>query len=275
MRLILKLKVNYDSLRKRKLSSLAGFDSNKKYKIVNTTLYTEWLKENGKKYHEEFSTYNHSGIIGGHLNTDFGNQIVFNSNGLAEIKISSLNQDFLFDVLLGISKNPIVEAGNFFFDIIDVQKIEFTPSSEEMKFFTISPIFIQSKERVDGKRKHYTFKDDLDFTSKSMVNTLKNRIDKLGLKINTDNLEIVFDSSYEKAKIRNTYYEKDAHVIKIQGSLCPIIVRGSKEAIQAAYYLGVGQSTGAGFGCLEIWSNAPSTIKNKTRKNQLQDEIHN
>jgi len=258
MRLILKLKVNNSSLLSRKIDTVPSINPDFKNKLVNTQIYTSWIKENGQKYHDEYSTYNHSGIIGGTLKNDF-RKIEFLS-GLAEVKISSLNEDFMSDLLIGISKNPILEAGSFYWDIVDIIATSpFECSTNEMRFFTVSPIVLKGKELLpNGKPKQYLFSDDPKITSEMMTHTLKSRIKKLNLPINTNNLTVEFDTSYKNAKPRFFAYEKtvnnEVKRVPIFASNCPVIIKGDSKAIEAAYYLGIGHSTGAGFGCIEIWS---------------------
>ena len=257
MRIILKLKVNNSSLISRKVELVPSINPDFKNKHVNTQMYTSWLKENGQKYHNEYSTYNHSGIIGGTLKNDF-RRIEFKS-GFAEIKINSLNEEFITDLLFGISKNPKLDVGNFYFDIIDVIPVPFECSVGQMKFFTVSPIVLKGKEKLpNGHFKQYLFSDDSKITSEMMTHTLISRIQRLNQSINTENLNVQFDSLYKKAKSRFYAYEKDVDGQKVKvpifASNCPVIISGDPRAIESAYYLGIGHSTGAGFGCIEIWS---------------------
>jgi CRISPR-associated endoribonuclease Cas6 len=68
---------------------------------------------------------------------------------------------------------------------------------------------------------------------------------KAGLQDNT--LDIRFDTSYSGAKTKLISYGK----IKNRVSVCPIIIKGTPETKAFAWNVGVGNSTGIGFGALK------------------------
>lgn len=249
----------------RKKETIPSINPNNKAKHVNSQMYGVWLKDY-PDYHNNFSVHNTSGIIGGRFD-ELTNRIIF-KNGLAEVKISSLDKVFMEALMLGIQKNPFIETENFKFNIIDIRSENFKASSREHKFFTTSPVFLQSLFAVDGKRIHYTFKDDIELTSSLLTKTLKARIEKLNLAIDTTDLKVSFDNSYLGAKVKRISYKSGDNTIYLNCNNCPVIIKGSTAAIEAAYYLGIGHSTGAGFGCIDVWQSEKemSTRINNNRK---------
>ncbi len=59
-------------------------------------------------------------------------------------------------------------------------------------------------------------------------------------------VEVSFDTSYENPKTKLVNYKG----INIRASFCPVIVKGHPRAVQFAWEVGVGNSTGIGFGAL-------------------------
>lgn len=108
------------------------------------------------------------------------------------------------------------------------------------RFQVASPVFI--KRLVDGKAKFYYPTDDEANTllTESLVNKLK----KVGL--NHEGLIVKFDENYSKHLIKGTTYKG----IHNKGTICPIIIDGTPEQLAFAWNVGVGSSTGIGFGSL-------------------------
>ena len=81
------------------------------------------------------------------------------------------------------------------------------------------------------------------------VNVLKQIAAKLNNKkagLNNENVSVAFDTNYPNAKVKSINYKG----VDNKGSICPIIVKGTSEQIAFAWNVGVGNSTGIGFGSL-------------------------
>jgi CRISPR-associated endoribonuclease Cas6 len=62
----------------------------------------------------------------------------------------------------------------------------------------------------------------------------------------TTDVHVAFDHTYHNPIIKMVKYRD----INIKGTLCPVIVEGDPRAVQFAWEVGVGNSTGIGFGAI-------------------------
>ena len=65
--------------------------------------------------------------------------------------------------------------------------------------------------------------------------------------IQDETLEVNFDKNYEKAKTCLINYKG----IKTRASICPVIIKGKPETKAFAWNVGMGNSTGIGFGAIK------------------------
>jgi len=218
MRLYLKLSKN---------KQLVPFD----YQVNLVGALHKWLGENN--YHDDLSLYSMSWLKGDSDMLKTG----FNFKKGAEFFISSPNQEFIKKIALGIITDPSVCFGMKVENI----SIKETPYfSNRERFNVSSPIFI--KRKINEKIKFY-FYDELE-SDALLTETMKSKFKKAGLI--TDGFKIEFDRAYPKAKVKASTYNK----VENKGSVCPVIIEGSPEQIGFAWDVGVGNSTGIGFGSL-------------------------
>ena len=108
-------------------------------------------------------------------------------------------------------------------------------------FFTASPIFI--KRKIDENIEHIIYTDER--ASAFMKETLETKMEKAGLR--DDSLTIRFDSTYRKAGTKIITYNG----IQNRASWCPVIIEGKPETKLFAWNVGLGNSTGIGFGAIK------------------------
>jgi CRISPR-associated endoribonuclease Cas6 len=108
------------------------------------------------------------------------------------------------------------------------------------RFEVASPIFI--KRHVGDRTKFYYYNDDE--ANALMTETLVNKLKKADL--NHENVSVEFDKTYRNPTKKGTTYKG----IKSIGSICPVIIKGTPEQIAFAWNVGLGNSTGIGFGAL-------------------------
>ncbi len=106
-----------------------------------------------------------------------------------------------------------------------------------------SPVLARSKQ-AEGQMKHllYTEPEADDV----LTATLRHKMDKAQLAAPHKDVRVRFDRSYRGAKTKLVRI-KD---IESRASVCPVIIEGTPEAVAFAWNVGVGHSTGSGFGCL-------------------------
>jgi CRISPR-associated endoribonuclease Cas6 len=151
---------------------------------------------------------------------------------------SSIDNTLIKKLIEGIQKDPYFGFG------MEVKSIDLQnePDFEKNhRFLVASPVFIK-RTLADKKQKFYFYSDSE--TSALLTETLKNKLKKAG--VNSEGVKVSFDNSYTKASSAKCIYKGTKNV----GSICPIIVEGSAEQIAFAWNVGVGNSTGIGFGAL-------------------------
>lgn len=156
----------------------------------------------------------------------------------AEMFISSVLPDLHKKSIDGIFKDQEINWG------MKVQEVRMKPTPDfgtRHRFTAQSPILIQ---RTPEEKKHqqYFFHND-EMSNKYLTETLNRKMAKVGL---TARATVSFDKSYNNPYVKMTKYRN----INIKGSMCPVIVEGDPKAVQFAWEVGVGNSTGIGFGAL-------------------------
>jgi CRISPR-associated endoribonuclease Cas6 len=190
----------------------------------------KWLGQN--EWHNQLSLHSFSWLRGG----ETGNDGLYFPRG-AEWFISSHETVFIKKLIQGIQDDPAINYG-FRVKAITIQE---TPQFSESHYFTLaSPVLIKRK---DGEKvKHYIFSDHQ--ANKLMTETLMTKLKKVGL--NSDGVHVAFNKDYPIPKTKLVNYNG----IGNKASICPITIKGSPEQIAFAWNVGIGNSTGIGFGAL-------------------------
>jgi len=217
MRLYLKLSKNSEPVPFEHNSVLAG-------------IFHQWI--NDIQVHDNLSLYSFSWLRGGIINN---NNLDFPKGGYWFISI--YDSEILMKIIKQIQINPDLAYGMTVKEVVIFENPEF---SSEQRFMLATPIFI--KRTMDKKSIHYLYSDNE--SDKLMTETLKTKLKKVGITDNSLNIE--FDRSYEKAKVKLISYKG----IKNKTNLCPIIINGKPETLAFAWNVGIGNSTGIGFGAL-------------------------
>jgi CRISPR-associated endoribonuclease Cas6 len=191
--------------------------------------FHSWLGEN--KVHDDLSLYSLSWLWGSRP-TKKG----FNFRYGSDWFISAYDDDLIKKLIDSIMKNPMFAFG------MSVQELsmQMTPNFEEKAYFKVaSPVFI--KRNIDDEQKFYYHSDKE--ANQLLTETLQNKLKKA--KLNTD-VQVRFDENYRNPQISGTVYKGN----RKKGSVCPVIVEGSAEAVAFAWNVGIGNGTGMGFGAL-------------------------
>lgn len=108
-------------------------------------------------------------------------------------------------------------------------------------FEPASPIFIH--RRIGNRTRHFTFNDPE--ADELLKETLARKMQQAGLP-EDDTLRIRFDASDPRKKTKVVHYRE----IQNKANLCRVIVEGKPETKAFAWTVGLGSSTGIGFGAL-------------------------
>ncbi len=193
--------------------------------------FFKWTGQN--EIHDELSLYSLSWLLGG---KGFKKKLEFPQGALWFM--SSPDANLIKKLIKAIQNDPVVAFG------MEVKEISIkkTPKfNEKMRFNLASPILIK---RFQGDKEiQYNYKHPN--ANELMTETLKAKLEKAGL--DNKNIEIKFDTFFPTPKTKLVTYKG----IGNKANFCPIIMEGSPEVIAFAWDVGVGNSTGIGFGALQ------------------------
>lgn len=192
--------------------------------------FHKWLGPN--KIHDEVSLYSLSWLKGGQKHNTGLN---FKSG--AEWEISAYDPNLLKTLITSIQVDPEICFG------MQVESISISqvPSyGESQKFYLSSPVFVKRIE--NGRIRFFLYEDNE--TDQLMTQTMITKLKKAG--IDHEGIKISFDKTYHNPKTKKISYAG----IDCRASFCPVIIEGSPEQLAFAWTVGVGNSTGIGFGAL-------------------------
>ncbi len=202
------------------------------YQNILTGVLHKWIGKN-IEHNDRLSLYSFSWLNGGKYmkqGLSFGQGAYF--------FISVHDQLLLKRIVKGVRECPDIAFGLIVNELIIQEDPRF---DREHKFIAASPIFI--KRRIDGHEKHYEYKDE--GSSVLLTETLKNKLRKANM--DDTGISVQFDMNYNNPKTKVVYYNK----IGNKANICPVVIKGSPEQIAFAWNVGVGNSTGIGFGSLK------------------------
>lgn len=218
MRIFLKLSPNTTTVPFNYQQSLVG-------------AFHKWLGQN--ELHDNLSLYSLS-WLGGAVKHKGG----FEFPRGATFFISSPLQELHTKVVQGMFNDVYIRWG------MQVKEVnmKMPPNfGQRHRFVVQSPVLIKRKFD-DMKHAQYYYPSD-PMSSTYLTETLQNKLKRFD--ISTD-VNVAFDPTYQKVGIKKVNF----HGIDIKASFCPVIVEGDPKAVQFAWQVGVGNSTGIGFGAL-------------------------
>ncbi len=192
--------------------------------------FHKWMGWN--KIHDEISLYSLSWLQGGKMVNDG-----FSFPNGAKWFISFWDEEVGKQLIMSAMKEPDVCCG---MKVKEIQIQENPNFSGREKFITASPILIRKYDE-NRNAKHLTTKDEeADYL---LTETLKKK-----LKTANQNYDV-------KVSFDKNYFNPKTKLVKINGienraNFCPVIIEGDPEAVKFAWNVGIGHSTGCGFGAL-------------------------
>lgn len=193
--------------------------------------FHKWIGEN--HVHDDVSLYSLSWLSGAQI-TKEGFDFKFG----AEWFISTYEPHLLKSLIRGIQNDPEISFGMTVKEIT----ISEAPRVENIqKFYLNSPIFI--KRKAGDRLQYYLFSDNE--SDLFMTQTLQTKLKKAGL--SAEGVNVYFDKTYRNPKTKIINFKG----IDCKASMCPVIIEGSSDQIKFAWNVGIGNSTGIGFGALK------------------------
>ncbi len=217
---------------KPKLKVVVGYKH-----LVAGFIHQRFSDEEGTKndLHDNLSLYSVSNLEGSKLNAKKSLDFPEGASFFLSFHDENLGKTFTQNVIA----KPDFIAGMV---ITDIQIQETPQFPDSMRFSVASPVLVK---KFDGKAiRHLTFNDPE--ANDVMTKTLQTKLRAASLDAHAESVRVRFDTSYGGAKTKLV----DIHGIKNRANVCPVIVEGTPEAVAFAWDVGVGHSTGAGFGAL-------------------------
>lgn len=193
----------------------------------------KWLGQNDM--HDAISLYSFSWLHGGTATSEGVNF----KNG-ASWFLSFFDDSKLKTIMSAILKDPKMFCGMRVIDIV----IKETPDLSDVElFYLASPVLIKFRNMETGKTTHYTYDDSQ--SSDLLKETVLHKMKDAGLPLD-DTLEIFFNKEYIGKKIKYVNYKN----VRNKSCLCPVFIKAKNETKQFIWNVGIGNSTGIGFGAI-------------------------
>lgn len=199
--------------------------------IVNNFFHRLLGKNN--KYHDTYSNYCVSNLIGGKLIDDNKTHVSFNDGGY--IVISSYDIELMSQILIGLAEH------NKFYKDIKVNGFEYLPPEKFYNgwnyFRTLTPILLKIKGQ-------FITIDDDNFVDELIAQT-KRKLLKINSNLDLSKFNIIINKhpshKIKKVLVRNVINKASQIHLNI---FC------DKKVADILYNVGVGNSTGSGFGMI-------------------------
>jgi CRISPR-associated endoribonuclease Cas6 len=202
------------------------------YQSYLTGAIHKWLGNN--EHHGALSLYSFSWFE--NVTTRKSTGIMLNNNSY--FFISAFEEDLIKKIIKGIMTDPSICFGS---EVAEIRITDTPAFSSTERFFVGSPVFI--KRRFDNSEKHITY--DHPQCNDYLTETLQKKLKAANLPF--ENIQVRFDTSYTSPKTKIIKYREISNRVNI----CPVIIDGSPEQIAFAWNVGIGNSTGVGFGALK------------------------
>lgn len=198
-----------------------------------------WLGPND--FHDDLSLYSIGWLKGGQK---IGQNLHFRQG--ATWNLGFYDSDLGWELAKGIIKNKQLAYGMNVEKALEVP----TPRFESPARFTVDGAVLVRDKRADGSRECILWNDirsDVLLTER-----LIQKMKKTGLDSRHHAVKVRFDRTYHSPREKVITAKRMAKGKDIQhkGSVCPVIIEGTSEAIGFAWLVGLGDLTGSGFGAL-------------------------
>lgn len=192
--------------------------------------FHKWLGEN--ELHDGLSLYSLSWLSDGKV---FRNALRFEQG--SRWFISSPDEALLRKLFSGIQEDPVVAFGMHVREVLIQETPDFGP---ERRFVVNSPVLV--KKPVTEGHAHLSFRNEE--AGEILTQILQHKLCKAELP--SKGVSVAFDAASPGAKMKLVTYKE----IGNKANFCPVIVKGKPDQVAFAWDVGVGHSTGIGFGAL-------------------------
>ncbi len=194
----------------------------------------KWIGDNNS-LHDGMSLYSFGRLTGAEK---IGKHLYFPHG--ATWSVSFQDSDYAWALAKGILRDDSLAFG---MRVTEANEMTMPSFAKRVRLATDGEIVVRTK-RPDGSRQYLLWSDEA--ADDKMTQLMRKKLQAAGYDESHQNISIRFDRHYEKARTRLM----DVKGIQHRGSVCPVIIEGTPEAIEFAWLVGVGELTGSGFGAL-------------------------
>ena len=239
------------------------------------------------KYHDKASSYNVSHLYGGEISQQELNTLNFPNGGY--FVVSSMDNEFMSKVLMGLLGNPDISYGIKFTNIEHINEQFITGWNH---FAVLSPFIIKGNygkndysfmtlngeyKRSDGK---WSVEENEKYNFQNVVKEyLINKLKKIDDSLDLTSFNVKIDEFDRDGKKHNKHKVKKVYVKNVlnYANQCQVSIHCNKRVAELLYNIGIGQSTGAGFGAMYKTENhhfyRSSKQKLEIKKTEVLSEV--
>ena len=236
------------------------------------------------EYHDRTSLYNISHLYGGQINANDLNKLNFPNGGY--FVVSSLDKEFMSNIVLGLLDNPEINYGMKFLNIEHINE-KFVDGWNH--FATLSPFIIKGYDEkgysfmtLDGEYKRVDSKWILEpkenYNFQNVVKEyLINKVKKIDDTLDLSDFNVKIDELDKNGVKHNSHKVKKVYVKNVlnYANQCQVSIHCNRKVAELLYNIGIGQSTGAGFGTIYKTENHyiyRSNKRTENKKNEIMSE---
>ncbi|WP_338874997.1 CRISPR-associated endoribonuclease Cas6 [Spirosoma sp. SC4-14] len=200
---------------------------------LTSTLH-KWLGRND--IHDGLSLYSFGWLRGGESRNGslrFPKGAIWN--------ISFFDEEKARQALGGILDQP--ELG-FGMRVAEIREVAPPAFQHHHYFLTDGSSIVIRQKRPDGSRAYLLWDDPA--TDQALTQSFQRKLTAAGFSGADLGVTASFDRTYQNARTRKIAIKGTNH----RGSECPVIVKGTSDALHFAWTVGLGELTGSGFGAL-------------------------
>ena len=233
------------------------------YNIVDksSSEYAEKLHEQGYRLQNKaFKLFTFSLLYPGnqHKWVMHENGTMSTAEPLLQVTVSSLKEEFIEHLVIGLLKEPVVWIGKERFRVETVRKLDQPELSDDMRFVMLSPLVCTTK-REEGQYSQYLFPGDEEFERVLFENLCRKYQVLYRREFSGDCGEFSFgiDQGYVgrmKGKVHKLIALKEgkADETMVKGTLAPFRLKAPKDLIEVGYECGFGEKNSQGFGMVKV-----------------------
>ena len=239
------------------------------------------------EYHDKISAYNISHLYGGEINSHDPKSLNYPNGGY--IIVSSMDNTFMGKILVGLLNNPIMSHGMKFrnydhmneefmngwnhFSVLSPFIIKEIYGKNNYGFLTLDGEYKRVEEKwVVEKKENYDFEN---VVKEHLINKLKKinpSLDLSGFNVKIDELDRS-GVRHNKHKVKKVYVNNILNF----ANQCQLSIQCNRKVAELLYNIGIGQSTGAGFGTVYKTENhcdyRNNYVKIETEKTRIMSEV--